>query len=84
MTARSQHTENSAFVRDGAPSSRGIITKGQRRSEEKDREKERKRLKTRRGTRVRWTEEGISRRCTERRATALKEEQEENKGREQR
>lgn len=30
MTARSRHTENSAFVRDGAPTSRGIITKGQR------------------------------------------------------
>lgn len=41
MTARSRHTENSAFVRDEAPSSRGIITKGQRRGEEKDREKER-------------------------------------------
>lgn len=35
MTARSRHTENSTFVRDGAPSSRGIITKGRRRGEER-------------------------------------------------
>lgn len=37
MTARSRHTENSAFVRDGAPTSRGIITKGQRRGARGDR-----------------------------------------------
>lgn len=76
MTARSRHTENSAFVRDGAPSSRGIITKGQRRGEETDREKETKdEREEMRG--VRWVEEeeeGISRRCTERRATALEGE----------
>lgn len=37
MTARSRRTENSAFVRDGAPTSRRIITKGQRRGARGDR-----------------------------------------------
>lgn len=73
MTARSRHTENSAFVKDRASSSRGIITKRQRRGEE--------RAKTRgetrgRGREGRWVEEGIPRRCTEHHATAAERERE--------
>lgn len=37
MTARSRHTENSAFVKDEAPTSCGIITKGQRWGARRDR-----------------------------------------------
>lgn len=37
MTARSRYTENSAFVKDGAPTSCGIITKGQRWGARRDR-----------------------------------------------